>query len=366
MVLHNRKDSLAVNFVWVIVILVGCTLSVDKTGKPEGKDNAPGIDVPTCTGAEDVPLVYSLPGLLSTGNGYVASIAISSDNVQWVATSNGILRFENGEWSRFTSADGLGGNAGASIQVAPDGVVWVLTEDGPLYSLYNFDGQTWRKVEETGVNERPNYASNHAGMVIVSNGDVWAVGNGGIFSFDGENWKHHTPIMEAALTNSYRILALAAGPDGTIWFSAMSFLNGKFSLLHYDGSQWSAVALPDMPEVNYPDAMTVSPDGSVWIGGNMGEAPFGSLAHYDGKDWKVYSRDNGLADDYIDDIVAVAGGVWFVTPRGIHRFDGKTDETIVNIGNYSNLTISPTGEVWAGGQGMVAHIPCIPAGNSMP
>ena len=78
--------------------------------------------------------------------------------------------------------------------------------------------------------------------------------------------------------------------------------------------------------------------------------------------WKTYSTANGLADDYINDIAVMPDGIWFVTPSGVYRFDGKTFETISNIKGYASISVSPTSEVWLVGWGEVTRLSSVENG----
>ncbi len=57
-------------------------------------------------------------------------LAVSADNVVWIATDKGACRFEDGEWRVYTSADGLPDDEVNAVGVAPDGAVWFGTDYG--------------------------------------------------------------------------------------------------------------------------------------------------------------------------------------------------------------------------------------------
>ena len=391
---HSRKPSLIVKLAVgvAITMIAGCTPSTEKPGQPVNMavmastptpiplPTTAGVptptpspipaDVPTPTPVSITPVgsaastyKYPLPMFSTTwalSPGVVTSIAIGPDNTRWFATSNGVFRFADGTWTQFTTADGLPENHIASINVAPDGAVWASTL---LNGIFKFDGETWEEVGEIGIdNTGVEYALYPAGtgMAIASNGDMWAIiGLRGIFSFDGTNWKRHTRTADGLPTAEYfKLLAIATGPDGTVWFSALALADGRALLLHNDGMRWTSHAVPDMPRVNYITSLAFPRDGSIWVGGNAGEAPEGSLAHFDGATWTIYTAANGLADDYIHNIaVAPDDRLWFTTSQGVYRFDGNTCETISNTKAYYSIAISPAGEAWLGGWGEVTRIP---------
>jgi ligand-binding sensor domain-containing protein len=392
---HNWKNNLIIKLTLGILfaLITGCISPTKKTSEPINTDAMVStttyiplqktIDITTSTHlpkAEEtfvppqlLPCIAPAPTDISTykyplpmfsttwslPDIIIYSIAMGPKYVQWFATNRGVLRFESGTWTQFTTADGLPNNDVVGIQIAPNGMVWVISVDG---RISNYDGEIWRISGNTGENSlaknTPYYSTspNNFGMAIASNGEVWAIGLGGIYSFDGKNWKHQIiTINGEPPVENYKLVTMASGPDGKVWFSAMSG-DGKLVLLHYDGIQWTLTVLPDMPRINFITSIALPHDGSIWVGGNGGEAPCGLLAHYDGTIWKTYSTSNGMADDYINNLALAADGIWFTTPSGVYRFDGKTFETISNSKGYYSIAISTTDEVWLGGNGEVTRI----------
>jgi len=71
------------------------------------------------------------------GTGQVMSIAIDSQNVKWLATMDGLIRFDGSNWTRFSQDDGLVSNSCSAVAVAADGI-WVGTTK---YGASKFDGK---------------------------------------------------------------------------------------------------------------------------------------------------------------------------------------------------------------------------------
>jgi len=390
---HNLKNNFIIRLTLGIIfaLITGCTSPTKITSEPINTDVMVSttayiplyttIDIPTSTSSPKADVVpaqllpciapaptdissykYPLPMFSTTWSLpeiIIYSIAIGPKNIQWFATNKGVLRFESGSWTQFTIADGLTNNYVEGIQIAHNGIVWIISVDG---IISNYDGETWRISGDTGENSlaknTPHYSMspNNIGMTIASNGEVWAIGLGGIFSFDGKKWKHQIiTINGEPPVENYKLVTIAAGPNGKVWFSAMSS-DGKLALLHYDGIKWTLTSLPEMPRINYITSLALPHNGSIWVGGNGGEAPCGLLAHYDGTTWNMYSTDNGMADDYINDIAMATDGIWFTTPSGVYRFDGKTFETISNSKSYYSIATSLPDEVWLGGSGEVTRL----------
>jgi len=68
-----------------------------------------------------------------------ATLADASDAI-WAGTwGAGVSRYSDGEWTSYTSADGLAGNVVYAIAQGPDGAYWFGTNAG----LSRFDGSNW-------------------------------------------------------------------------------------------------------------------------------------------------------------------------------------------------------------------------------
>ncbi len=66
---------------------------------------------------------------------YRNSIVFSSNGVLWVCVDDGVYKYFNNEWTRYTIQDGLSGNSATAIYSTPNGVLWFVTEGG--LTLYN-------------------------------------------------------------------------------------------------------------------------------------------------------------------------------------------------------------------------------------
>jgi hypothetical protein len=150
------------------------------------------------------------------------------------------------------------------------------------------------------------------GMTSLS-GDLWLAGRA------GAGWSKPRPSVDASW---------APAPDHNV-------------MLHWDGSRWEKVALPQM--ASPLTGLTASPTGQIWaVEGDH-------LARYDGHRWRQVDNvlpplgaggDVGLAMD--------ATGGWLATTRGTHignrpwtaRWDGRHWHRVVTpgIGTQSELT----------------------------
>jgi len=268
-----------------------------------------------------------------------------------------------------------------------EGVQWFIKgmgSRGDANMAVSFDGKMW-----TGYNESDGMISNPTGMLIASNGDLWAYGGhhgvaatarfngtrwevrehpdlahsiswlagfedsdgslwfgartnlepekghkGGLLRFDGKTWKHFTPPEVGATP-----YGIAQTGDGSIW-------TGSNQLFRFDGTNWSRFDGPEELSEPFLDAIHSGSDGTLWIG-----TRYYGLFHYDGDSWTRYDTRDGLADNAIRDVVQMPdGSVYAATASGISRFDGRVWTTHVLpaeiVGFQGGLKISPDGSLW--------------------
>lgn len=75
-------------------------------------------------------------------NRYVNAIDFEENGTVWVATSDGLYRYDGFVWKRYTKADGIPSNYVRCVYVARDGMVWIGTDKG----LRIFDGYDFLTV----------------------------------------------------------------------------------------------------------------------------------------------------------------------------------------------------------------------------
>jgi hypothetical protein len=226
------------------------------------------------------------------------------------------------------------------------------------------------------------------GLVAVSalnNHEAWAVGrnlsgtgsNGALIEqWDGASWHLLTP--GAATTGNYYSLAgVVVVSDNDVWAVGQYLADFGFPqtlIEHWNGSTWSIVPSPNAGDGGELKAVTAVSANDVWAVGNSlgpGNGVQKTLVeHWDGAAWSVVPSPS--PDMFTDDaLLSVAARssreVWavgYATPAGqrplIERWDGATWQVVPSVSvppeiHFSGLTsvaIGPGNEVWAvGGDG---------------
>lgn len=134
-------------------------------------------------------------------------------------------------------------------------------------------------------------------------------------------------------TSSNSLSSIAAVGDGTAWALGSQSGDGTSALLmHYDGSQWSEVAMPSEVDGVAFGPSGNTPDGDVWMIGTRSYTVYQvevfCVRARDGVIDRVDSFPNGGAPVHIsataaDDVWSVSGGIWSTDMGGyVQHFDG--------------------------------------------
>ncbi len=308
----------------------------------------------------------------STANGLpssrVCDLHFAPDGMLWLATQNGVSRFDGIKFTNRSERDGLrdrrvfsiyqeksgrlwfGTEKGASrydpatdrfqnfpsgtngltagrvfdIAAAPDGVVWLRTREG----LSRFDGQAFHAVPGIPpISLSPGLTKTKA-LAVDRQGRVWTVTEGDdLWRIDGTNMVRLTPSNGLATHNQD---ALHVAPDGALWFQDNG--DGFDGVTRYDGERFESLRTQDMGADSLVTAIDTSAGGIVWFGHR-----FGGITRLDlrSRSFVYFSRDSGAPSDWVIKIrTGPDGALWFASASGLYRYD---EETVVNYTKADGL-----------------------------
>lgn len=326
-------------------------------------DAAPSPAMPAAPAAPAVIIDQPTPlGLLRSHlcTLCVTSVAADADAV-WMGTANaGVLRLDRATRARtrYTTADGLGGDAIIFMAVDARGHVWAVTRDrniiGRATGISRFDGTAWRVF---GPTDGLPGANAHA-LAADPAGGVWLGYSGQVFRWDGAQWASFGPAQ--GVPNG-PVSALAAAPDGALWLGAGSEIG------RWDGARFQTIG-PDqgMPR-GQVNALALGPGDAIWVGlSNAAPGlPAPGLARFQNGAWALLTIADGLAGNLVRDIaVDAAGRVWIahawesasagsgyfvsVLEGGAWRWQRGEPGNALPANQLIDLAISPEGTVVAG------------------
>ena len=225
---------------------------------------------------------------------------------------------------------------------------WVLA---PL--AYQWTGTAWRTMP---LSSDITYSS-LAHVKTFSATNAWAVGTG--FSgtqtvataahWDGTSWTQQTTPFATPL--GLTMNAIAGSSPSDIWIVGKSSSSGYHNrvthsvILHYDGTAWSTVAIPDTGGL--ADIAALSP-ADAWALGTDGH-----VLHWDGTAWTINAQFNGGAALVAASATNVwVAGIYVNSTLAVAHYNGSAWTTATAPSGIDKVTAGAalsTGAVWFAG-----------------
>jgi hypothetical protein len=203
----------------------------------------------------------------------------------------------DGNWHRLETVnpghDGGDFNSLASVDAVSSTDVWAVgvgddfdaPQPGYRTLIEHFDGVGWTWVPSP--NSPRSTWNVLAGVSASGPDDVWAVGSLNtspyyslIEHWDGTGWR----IAQSGTPNTYLTSVVALAPND-VWAAGSTNYVGQGLLVHWDGSTWARVELPEA--IVFRAITALGPD-DIWAVGQESTAQFLDLTaayHYDGSSW---------------------------------------------------------------------------------
>jgi ligand-binding sensor domain-containing protein len=231
---------------------------------------------------------------------YCNPLTFDADERLWLGGDQGLWVVEGDEVvTHLTTAEGLPSNLVLSVAFDPNGLAWVGTDTG----LAVIDGQSVTQILNA---ENSGFASNFVRVVLQdSSGAMWVGADGGLSRFgpsgEVEQFTEGNPFQGLDYVTDM------ADAQGVLWVATA---NAGF--YRYADGEWQG-----WPPPASLFAVAAAPDGTVWFG-----TYYHGAGHFDGEDSDDYDIEDGLAHLNVTDIYVDADGVvWFATSGGASRFE---------------------------------------------
>ena len=211
----------------------------------------------------------------------VLDIAIEPGGVKWIATDDGVSRFDGEGWTTYGVSDGLPRQSVRSVLASPDGTLWFGTSGG----LCRRTGAEWTVF--TTDHGLPSNTVND--MAMDSTGILWIATGAGVASFDGSEWSLYSGDISPG--NSY-VYSVTVDCTNTKWFGTQSR-----GLYKFTGGFWTNLNENSGIISNMIRSIATDPYGRFWCGG------MGGANYFDGFEFKEYTLENSPVGNFINSIV---------------------------------------------------------------
>jgi hypothetical protein len=257
----------------------------------------------------------------------------------------------SGSWEKVSSPN-VGGvapvdNELLGVAAVSESKVWAVgwsqDPDGPPYVkrtlIEQFDGNAWTIVRSPNP---PNDVQSQLHSVsAASENDVWAVGSSHdgtlpsrtlIQHWDGTQWSIvPSPSPDTQLNELRGVAALSANDAWAVGYRSGIQTESPIEtlILHWDGSDWSQVASPNVVGVaNQLFGIAAISANDIWAVGYAGGAPLS--VHWNGSAWSVVPvpRDAGLSSEYLTAVSGAASNDVWVVGIGTGVFTNQRFATI--------------------------------------
>lgn len=230
----------------------------------------------------------------------IRDVYMDGERSLWLAGLNGLVRYKDGEYRRFTANDGYTDTAAYCIYPIDNRRLWV----GGRESLFEFDGAAWKQIA-TGLDGVRSIQK-------ASDGSLWVASGAGLHRLKNGSWVGNS--YEDGLPNA-AVFEVYQDRQGRIWAGTASGL-----------SLYSPDADLDPPETEIPREKN-----SAEIG------PAGASFFFAGMDRWKYTRSERLLYSWRIDAGAwspfsseTAASVSELAP-GRHRFEARTMDRNWNV-----------------------------------
>ncbi|HKP53287.1 MAG TPA: S-layer homology domain-containing protein [Chloroflexia bacterium] len=278
--------------------------------------------VPSPNGPGDTGYLYDISGsspddIWAVGD-YVANISMSYKQPL-------TLHWNGNTWSVVPTVDHPYSMSLSAVEALSSDNVWAVGSGNTgdpqnrLAHIIHWDGAQW--VRDTSITGNPNESSHLAGIAVVSNNDMWAVGEYRstpsspfqtyIVRWNGTKWSWVTSPNVG--TNNNRLLAVTALSANDVW--AVGYAGppgvGQALALHWDGAQWNVVPTPAIGDSSYFIGIDAASSGEVWAVGNYlsGGIPHTLVERWSGAQWEeVTTTDLSSRSNYFSGVAVVSPG----------------------------------------------------------
>lgn len=265
-------------------------------------------------------------------------IVIDNQGNKWFSTYHGVYKYDNTNWTKFDTTNGLATNSITSILIDKSNNQWFgsyttkyITPNIDSIFVTKYDGVNWTKYNVNDSTKNDDYSAIWDIKEDYS-GKIWFATTSGITMFDGTNWKNYH--IKDGLPSEY-IRCIAIDKSDNKWFGTQNGLS------KFDGSTWTTYNTPDTLSVysgNVILSVAFDNKNNMWVGGGKGL--------YKLKDSKLVNANSSINTSITTIAFDKNDGMWLGLHNGFIS-KGKVRITSGNEG-IETIAIDINNDVWLG------------------
>lgn len=317
-------------------------------------------------------------------NPIVHEIAVAPDSAIWLATDEGICKWQKNTFTGYLADENISTNSCHSLLLDREGTVWVGTDGGgcfklPYQNIFNFTMK-----DGLSANVANAIAGDESGHIFVGT-------DNGVDMYDGQKF---TSISREVIGTGNTVWSLKFDSRGTLWIGTdknlFEYRNGQTisrkDIYAVAGSSildiiedrnhtlWvgtlNGVIAYDGKKCNFYDEKRGLPGNQVWcvfadqqdqiwLGINGGLVKVVNKIRLDSLQFKIWTTAEGLQDNTVNVVTQDPFGTyWIGTDLGFAKFDGDsfTNYKPKSLGLADNIVPiiqydSNAGQLWVGSKG---------------
>ncbi|AWH22381.1 hybrid sensor histidine kinase/response regulator [Stenotrophomonas sp. ZAC14D2_NAIMI4_6] len=252
----------------------------------------------------------------------------------WIATNDGLARYDGRNYRIWRSEDGLRDNRIWSVLVDAHNELWIGTENAGLVRM-SADRRQLRFYDRSS---QPLMGSNTVwSLATTPDGAIWfGTHEGGLYRLD-RNERLQRFLPEANNPRSVPAVSvpyLATLADGSLWVGT------KHGVARWTGTDFERIGSDVIPSPMI-NGLSTEPDGSLWISTLAGAIVRRPDGRFEAPPWALPAGDQVLGMMLRDE----QGGHWLDTRSGLGRgVDGKFQ----NVPLYSAIARGRVRPNWTG------------------
>ncbi|MEW6385268.1 MAG: two-component regulator propeller domain-containing protein, partial [Pseudomonadota bacterium] len=252
----------------------------------------------------------------------------------WIATNDGLARYDGRNYRIWRSEDGLRDNRIWTVLVDARNQLWIGTENAGLVRM----SADRRQLHFYDRSSQPLMGTNTVwSLATTPDGSVWfGTHEGGLYRLDNQD-RLQRFLPEA---NNPRSLPAASVPylatlaDGSLWIGT------KHGVARWTGTDFERVGAGIIPSLLI-NGLTAESDGSLWISTMAGAMVRRPDGRFEAPSWKLPEGEQVLGMMLRDE----QGGHWLDTRTGLGR---AVDGQYQAVPLYSAVARGPVRPNWTG------------------